>query len=125
MCFETVTDEQLKGPGGNCVHKLCRACWMQIGKTICPPFKFKCPQCRRDITNWYVREFNWQPPADNTRNVDIDAAMTRAQAMLEAGRAVAEETRRYAEALQVDRNASAETLDLLLTRMREHFGPEQ
>ena len=60
VCYESYSPANpAKGPGGECVHSMCEACCTRTAEFMRPPFQ--CPECRRDITDWLVREFP-QPP---------------------------------------------------------------
>ena len=103
ICFNKYTETNAAfGPGGDCSHYACERCWWEIGIANRPPFK--CAECRRDITAWFVEEFSW---IDAEAPEQVEAELLRAAEQLEAeltiirDNAAAERSRIIAETMAI------------------------
>ena len=78
LCFNKYNDANpAKGPGGACTHSACDNCWKEIGGATRPPFR--CAECRRDLTGWFVDEFGWVDPQPER----LEAELLEAENQLE------------------------------------------
>ena len=113
LCFEKYTDaNQAKGPGGACTHSACDNCWKEIGRATRPPFR--CAECRRDLTGWFVDEFGW---LDVSQSEIEQIAEIRRQAD-ERSRAYERDAVRSAELYRQADEASRAHLERLITEGR-------
>jgi len=57
VCYEKFSVENpAMGPGGECQHSACKSCWQDIAAARGNE-PVRCPECRRDVTTWVMREF--------------------------------------------------------------------
>jgi len=69
ICFEKYTEANAAfGPGGDCTHSACEQCWRETGMATRPPFR--CAECRRDLTAWFVNEFAWVDPLVSQNEIE-------------------------------------------------------
>ena len=79
ICFEDYSPERpAKGPCDvaphDCPHTFCAPCGERIKQTSRPPFK--CAECRRDITEWFVAEFRVdENPSASAHREEIEALL--------------------------------------------------
>ena len=65
VCFEYPMDEPKEA---ECGHVLCSNCWQRIGWTRLRPFK--CPLCRRNVTEWL--DANFEMPSGEEVSASTD-----------------------------------------------------
>jgi len=118
LCFEKYTDaNQAKGPGGACTHSACDNCWKEIGRATRPPFR--CAECRRDLTGWFVAEFGWLDPLVSQNAIEQIAEIRR-QAD-ERSRAYERDAVRSAELYRQADEASRAHLERLIAEGRARY----
>ena len=111
LCFNKYTEANAaKGPGGDCSHSACEQCWKEIGRATRPPFR--CAECRRDLTSWYVHEFGWVDPQTPER---LEAELLEAEEQLE------EELRTIRNNAAADRIRIFEEAQARMTLNNERF----
>ena len=110
ICFEKYTEEKAAlGPGGECTHTACEQCWRKTGMATRPPFR--CAECRRDLTAWFVAKFDWVDTLEQDAAEEI-AAIRRLG--VERDRERDRDAMRMAELhRRVDEEGSRAHLDLL------------
>ena len=104
ICFEKYAETNAAfGPGGDCTHSACERCWRKTGTATRPPFK--CAECRRDVTAWFVDKFGW---------VDADAPEQVAADLLRQGEELQAELQVIRDNAVAERNRIiAETMAFL------------
>ena len=76
ICFEKYAEGNAAfGPGGDCTHTACEQCWRKTGMATRPPFR--CAECRRDLTAWFVAKFDWVDAQAPERDVAEQIAEIR------------------------------------------------
>ena len=111
ICFEKYAEGNAAfGPGGDCTHTACERCWRKTGTATRPPFK--CAECRRDVTAWFVEAFSWVDPQTPER---VEAELLQAQEELE------EELRTIRNNAAADRIQIFEEAQARMTLNNERF----
>ena len=119
ICFEKYTEVNAAfGPGGDCTHSACEQCWRKTGTATRPPFR--CAECRRDLTAWFVAKFDWVDAQAPERDVAEQIAEIRLQAE-ERSRAYEREAERTAEHYRQLDEASRVRLEGMIAEGRASY----
>lgn len=111
ICLEEYSKENpAKGPSirreHECRHSVCSQCFERIRQTTKEP-PFRCPECRRDITLWFLQEIHWDKAY---------AAMARAEEQISQAEAVVAEAHQLVDEMA---RANAQFLDQMQRQFQE------